>query len=60
MAEANTKTDNVVGVDLGGTKILAGVFDSSLENFGIAKLSTKSSGASTKSSNALPGACRMR
>jgi glucokinase len=42
MAEASTKTDNVVGVDLGGTKILAGVFDASLENFGIAKLSTKS------------------
>jgi glucokinase len=38
----NTKTDHVVGVDLGGTKILAGVFDHSLETIGTAKLSTKS------------------
>lgn len=42
MAEANVKSDYVVGVDLGGTKILAGVFDSSLENIGSSKLSTKS------------------
>lgn len=43
MAEASTKQDHVVGVDLGGTKILAGVFGSSLdENLGLAKLSTKS------------------
>jgi len=38
----NTKTDHVVGVDLGGTKILAGVFNNSLESTGVAKLSTKS------------------
>ena len=42
MPEASTKSDYVVGVDLGGTKILAGVFDSSLECIGTAKLSTKS------------------
>jgi len=42
MAESSTKADYVVGLDLGGTKILAGVFDSSLECIGTAKLSTKS------------------
>jgi glucokinase len=42
MAEATAKTDYVVGVDLGGTKILSGVFDHSLECIGTAKLSTKS------------------
>src|SRR5437667_6159091 len=31
-----------VGVDLGGTKILAGIFDNSLERIGAAKVSTKS------------------
>jgi glucokinase len=41
MAEVN-KTEYVVGVDLGGTKILAGVFNRSLECVGMAKLSTKS------------------
>lgn len=41
MAEANIK-DIVVGVDLGGTKILAGIFNSSLECLASAKLSTKS------------------
>ncbi len=41
MAEANSK-GCVVGVDLGGTKILAGVFKSSLECLATAKLSTKS------------------
>src|SRR4051812_339010 len=35
------KSDYVVGVDLGGTKILAGVFDNSLECIGLTKLSTK-------------------
>jgi glucokinase len=40
MAEAN-KAEYVVGVDLGGTKILAGVFHSSLACAGIAKVSTK-------------------
>jgi glucokinase len=42
MAEA-TKAEYVVGVDLGGTKILSGVFDHSLDSAGTAKLSTKSS-----------------
>src|SRR5262252_919065 len=42
MGEASTKAEYVVGVDLGGTKILAGVFNHSLECVGTAKLSTKS------------------
>src|SRR5262249_19219928 len=42
MAEASAKTEHVVGVDLGGTKILSGVFNHSLECVGTAKLSTKS------------------
>ena len=42
MAES-TKAEHVVGVDLGGTKILAGVFNHTLESTGVAKLSTKSS-----------------
>ncbi len=41
MPETNPKAEYVVGVDLGGTKILAGIFDSSLECIGTAKLSTK-------------------
>jgi glucokinase len=41
MPESN-KTEFVVGVDLGGTKILAGVFDASLECVATAKVSTKS------------------
>ena len=40
MADTN-KAEYLVGVDLGGTKILAGVFRSSLECAGIAKVSTK-------------------
>lgn len=42
MAETTNKADYLVGLDLGGTKILAGVFDHSLECIGSAKLSTKS------------------
>lgn len=42
MADANSKAEYLVGVDLGGTKILAGVFRSSLECAGVAKISTKS------------------
>lgn len=42
MAESSTKAEYVVGVDLGGTKILSGVFDHSMECVGTAKLSTKS------------------
>jgi glucokinase len=39
MAESNK--DYLVGVDLGGTKILAGVFDAKLNCLGRAKMSTK-------------------
>jgi len=42
MAEASNKADYYVGVDLGGTKILAGVFKHSLEGVTTTKLSTKS------------------
>jgi glucokinase len=41
MAES-TKAEYIVGVDLGGTKVLAGVFKNSLECVGTAKVSTKS------------------
>jgi glucokinase len=39
---AESKNEHVVGVDLGGTKILAGVFSNSMSCVGEAKLSTKS------------------
>lgn len=42
MPEAPQKSECVVGVDLGGTKILAGVFDDKLECRGRSKMSTKS------------------
>src|SRR5207244_4504980 len=35
------KQDYVIGVDLGGTKILAGVFDSQMKCLGRSKMSTK-------------------
>ena len=41
MAEATVKTEYFVGVDLGGTKILAGVFDDKLNCLGRTKMSTK-------------------
>jgi glucokinase len=41
MPEASGKSDYVIGVDLGGTKIQAGVFDGRLFLAGRAKLSTK-------------------
>jgi glucokinase len=41
MAEANPKAEYLVGVDLGGTKILAGVFTTSLKCVGRSKMSTK-------------------
>ena len=41
MPEASSKAEYIVGVDLGGTKILAGVFKTPQECIGIAKLSTK-------------------
>ena len=37
----NPSKDYFVGVDLGGTKILAGVFNAKLELKGTTKLSTK-------------------
>jgi glucokinase len=42
MSETSSKGEFYVGVDLGGTKILSGVFKHSLECIGTAKLSTKS------------------
>lgn len=41
MAEANSKAEYLVGVDLGGTKILTGVFSTSLKCVGRSKMSTK-------------------
>src|SRR5688500_6873686 len=41
MGEGTARQEHVVGVDLGGTKIMAGVFDASLECLGWAKISTK-------------------
>src|SRR5262244_701631 len=41
MPETN-KMEHVVGVDLGGTKILTGIFDNSYECVGMGKVSTKS------------------
>jgi glucokinase len=42
MPEASAKAEYYVGVDLGGTKILAGVFDDKLSCLGRTKMSTKS------------------
>ncbi|HUD82163.1 MAG TPA: ROK family protein [Candidatus Saccharimonadales bacterium] len=42
MAEPTTKAEYYVGVDLGGTKILTGVFDEKLTCLGRTKMSTKS------------------
>ncbi len=42
MPEATTKAEYYVGVDLGGTKILTGVFDEKLACLGRTKMSTKS------------------
>ena len=41
MAETSSKSEYVVGVDIGGTKIYSGVFNSSLECIGTARVSTK-------------------
>src|SRR5437763_10042345 len=41
MPEPSTESQYFVGVDLGGTKILAGIFNHSLECIGTAKVSTK-------------------
>ena len=42
MPEASAKTEYFIGVDLGGTKILAGLFDDKLNCLGRTKMSTKS------------------
>jgi len=42
MADSTSKAEYYIGVDLGGTKILSGVFKHSLECIGTSKLSTKS------------------
>src|SRR5579863_698669 len=41
MPEPNSKAEYLVGVDLGGTKILSGIFTSSLKCVGRSKMSTK-------------------
>src|ERR1039458_6466833 len=41
MSEAAAKQDYYAGVDLGGTKILTGIFDANLNCLGRAKVSTK-------------------
>ena len=41
MADANNKPEYFLGVDVGGTKILTGVFDDALKSLGTAKVSTK-------------------
>ena len=41
MAEESKKAEYLVGVDLGGTKILAGVFDNQLKCLGKSKITTK-------------------
>lgn len=42
MPEANGKPEYLVGVDLGGTKIQAGIYDQKLSLIGTTKISTKS------------------
>ena len=41
MPDSTTKRDHFIGVDLGGTKILAAVFDAQLKCLGKVKMSTK-------------------
>jgi len=41
MPEVSSKSEHVVGVDIGGTKIYAGVFNASMECIGKARVSTK-------------------
>jgi glucokinase len=41
MAESTAKTDHLVGVDFGGTKLYAGVFSDKLDCIGTARKSTK-------------------
>ena len=42
MADASTQQEYLIGVDLGGTKILAGVFNPQLKCLGRSNMSTKS------------------
>ena len=42
MNAANPRTDHVVGVDLGGTKIMAGAFNAEMECLGYSRIRTKS------------------
>ena len=41
MGGENSRKSKIIGVDLGGTKIMAGVFDEKIESLGITKISTK-------------------
>src|SRR5438552_18931274 len=41
MADNTEKNEHVVGIDFGGTKILAGVFDGKFDCIGRARVSTK-------------------
>ncbi|MDB6026742.1 MAG: hypothetical protein JWM68_2965 [Verrucomicrobiales bacterium] len=41
MSDSTSKSEYLIGVDLGGTKILAGVFDKNLKCLGRTKMSTK-------------------
>ena len=47
MPETSAKSDCVVGVDFGGTKILSGVFDKTLQCLGRTKVSTKAERGTT-------------
>ena len=41
MPADSSRKNKIIGVDLGGTKIMAGVFDEKLESLGVTKISTK-------------------
>jgi glucokinase len=41
MRTENSRRNKIIGVDFGGTKIMAGVFDEKLECLGVTKVSTK-------------------
>ena len=47
MPDSSSKSDYYVGVDFGGTKILAGVFDKNLKCLGRSKMSTKAERGAT-------------
>ena len=58
MPEATGNSDFVVGVDLGGTKIQAGIYDARLSLIGSAKASTKAERGVGDVLAASPGASR--